>query len=164
MRNDLPTRRTNPRVPTRFPVTVLTERRQSHGQVINMSDSSMKIILNDDLVLNKRDDIALTFSGGQLQGFMHRNELYGQIIWRDDRDIGVYFGQNDDMTKRYLAALRAYKLEVSAIMHRPNKTVSGDAPAFDENEIDKLIAKLMSVENRYNTELKPYIPNQIPLT
>lgn len=92
MRNNLPTRRSNPRVPTQFPVTVLTARRQSLGQVVDMSDTSMKIILNDDLILNQRDDIALSFSGGRVQGFMHRNEFYGQIIWKNDRDIGVYFG------------------------------------------------------------------------
>lgn len=163
MGNDLPARCVNPRVPTQFPVKILTARRQSKGQVISMSDTSMKIILDNDLALNIRDDIALSFSGENLQGFMHRNEFYGQVIWSDGREFEVYFGQNDDMTNRYLSALKAYKLKASAIMQRPNKMVSGVVLAFDGNEIDKLIAKLTSAEIRYKTELKPYIPEQVSL-
>lgn len=164
MGNDLTTRSANPRVPTQFPVTVLTPRRQSRGQVMTMSDTSLKIILKVDLVLSKGDEIALSFSGGRLQGFMHRNEFYGQIIRRDGRELQVYFGQNDDMTRRYLAALKDYKLKASAAMYRPKKIVSGNTQSFDGNEIDKLIAKLTSVEYRHKNEAKPYIPSQVTFT
>jgi hypothetical protein len=164
MGNDLTIRSANPRVPTQFPVTVLTARRQSRGQVITMSDTSLKITLKVDLVLSKGDEIALSFSGGRLQGFMHRNEFYGQIIRRDGRELQVYFGQNDDMTRRYLAALKDYKLKASAAMYRPKKIVSGAAQGFDGNEIDKLITKLTSVEYRHKTDIKPYIPTQVTFT
>ncbi|MEP2980774.1 MAG: PilZ domain-containing protein [Lentilitoribacter sp.] len=164
MGNKLANRSANPRVPTQFPVTILTARRQSHGQVITMSDTSMKIILKRDLALNKGDDIALSFSGGKLQGFMHRNEFYGQIIRRDERELQVYFGQNDDMTRRYLAALKAYKIKAATVMQRPKNIVSGNAQGFVGNEIDKLITKLTSVEYRHETEIKPYIPSQITLS
>lgn len=163
MGNDLTARCSHPRVPAQFPVAILTARRQSRGQVITMSDTSMKIFLKNDLVLNKGDDVALSFSGGSLQGFMHRSEFYGQIIRRDDRELEVYFGQNDDMTRRYLAALKAYKLKASAAMHRPGKAVSGGAQVFVGNEIDKLITKLTSVEYRHKSEIKPYTPSQITL-
>lgn len=164
MGNDLTARSANPRVPTQFPVTVLTARRQSRGQVITMSDTSLKINLKVDLVLSKGDEIALSFSGGKLQGFMHRNEFYGQIIRRDGRELQVYFGQNDDMTRRYLAALKDYKQKASAAMYRPKEILSGGAQVSDGNEIDKLITKLTSVEYRHKTDIKPYIPSQITFT
>lgn len=164
MGNDLTIRSANPRVPTQFPVTVLTSRRQSRGQVITMSDTSLKIILKLDLVLNKGDEIALSFSGGRLQGFMHRNEFYGQIIRREGKELQVYFGQNDDMTRRYLAALKDYKQKASAAMYRPHNIVSGTMQVFDGNEIDKLISKLTSVEYRHKADIKPYIPSQVTFT